>query len=316
MLARTLSVLLLVTAAFAGCVGDDPSAGDNPAPEEQTDEQNATIDPPQWALGDYWTWSSDEQGEVSYVVTGEEESDWIVDTTNEGVAFFHARFPVSTLGEIRKEDLAGSQPATRVQFFDWPLEEGKAWTTTWDGVEREITVEAVEDGVAHLTARQKDRVAVEYTYDREAGSFGEMVFLDENGTQTFGLDLVSSGSEFEGTAVRWQLQEIVDEDGSLAAPPSYWTFGFEVDEGVEDIWGDVSVQCPSGGFELAIDGEDDEYRLAETCPASIEQSGPLIEDPSPGTYEGFFSGTSPLDEGTYDILVLVRTLKQVSVGEG
>lgn len=314
--------LALLLAPLAGCAGsdgsdDDPaSGGDGPANE------TASLSAPNWSLGDYWTWRSDQVGEVTYAVTGEDGGDWIVDTTNRDVAFFDARFDVSTLGPVRKADLAGSQGDTRVQFFDWPLEPGKTWTTTWDRVEREITVDRVEDGTAHLTARQNGRVAVEYTYDSEVGSFGRLVFVDENGTETFGLRLSDSGSGVPGEPIRWDLAAVVDEEGTFSPGPQSFGFGFEVPENATDLWMDLSIACPSGAYSFGFgpsDGtgsEDAGYSSSQACPGSENETGPVVEDPPAGSYNGGFSGSSPEDGAEYRVLIYVRTLRSIAVGEG
>ena len=55
-----------------------------------------------------------------------------MDTAAPDRAFQDAREDVSRLGPQRKSDLAGSQGDDRVQFFQWPLVDGKSWSTRWD----------------------------------------------------------------------------------------------------------------------------------------------------------------------------------------
>lgn len=319
----TVLAVLSLAAMLAGCMGgeDAPDAetdGEVPGDDGEAAAEEALLEAPSWEVGDWWTWSTDQQGEVTLVVTGEDGGDWVVDTTNEDVAFFHARFPVSYLGEIRKADLAGSQPDARVAFFEWPLEANETWTTTWDGVEREITVDRIEDGTAHLTARQDDRVAVEYTYDAARGSFGELVFLDANGTTTFAMQPRTSGSSFDEPVVRWQLEQAIDEEGTFGAEPVSWGTSFDVDEEVTDLWLDLAIDCPSGTYQFGFSHqeEDEGYGQGAACPDEAREQGPVVEDPTPGTYEGGFTGTSPEADGEHSITLYVRTLVEVPVGEG
>lgn len=320
----TVLVAVALAASLAGCMGGEepPAASDDGSQAEE--EANATLAAPTWEIGDWWTWDTGQQGEVTLVVTGEDGGDWIVGTTNEAVAFFHARFPVSYLGEVRKADLAGSQPDTRVAFFDWPLEAGKTWTTTWDGVERTITVDRVEDGTAHLTATQDGRPAVTYTYDAERGSFGELVFLDANGTETFAMEPQASGSSFEQPAVRWQLAQALDEAGTIGAEPESFGFGFEVPEEATDLWLDLQLACPGTGTYHVSFGpsgdaqttESSSYENRDVCPAEANVTSVVVEEPAPGSYRGGFTATSPQAEGAYGITLYVRTLLEVPVGEG
>ena len=319
--ARLLFVLALLVCA--GCLGGDDAASEASEPTDDASDGNAgeRLTAPEWSIGDRWTWSSPQVGEVTYVVTGETDGNWIVDTTNEEVAFFDARFPVSTLGEIRQSDKAGSQPEGRVEFFDWPLQANKTWTTTWDGVERAITVEAIEGSTAELVARQEGRVAVEYTYDAERATFGELVYLDENGTESFVMEPEPTASEDE--PVRWQLTNAVDEAGTFGAEPTTSGFGFTVPENATDLWLDFTLACPSGSYDLSFgpsgDAQTDEgssYENVGTCPAEANVTGPVVEEPSPGEYRGGFTGSSPEADASYDILLYVRTLQEVAIGEG
>jgi len=320
-----IACLVLVCVPLAGCMGgsEPPDGSDEAAPGGAGEEALASLAAPNWSVGDYWTWSSPQVGEVTYVVTGDAGSDWIVDTTNEEVAFFDARFPVSTLGEIRKSDLAGSQGEERVRFFEWPLEVNETWTTTWDGVEREITVEAIEGSRAELVARQEGRVAVEYTYDSERGSFGELAYKDANGTETFAMQPGDHGNGPPEPAVRWQLANPVDEEGTFGAEPASFGFGFDVPENATDIWLDFAIACPGNGaydfgFGPSGDGQTDEgssYGASASCPSEANVTGVVVEDPTPGEYRGGLTASSADAEGRYAITLYVRTLQEVPVGE-
>lgn len=310
-----LAVLLVLSSA-AGCLGSGGEGGTAPTEETAGSNRSTALEAPTWSIGDHWTWSTDQQGAVTYVVTGQEGGDWIVDTTDEGVAFFDARFDVSTLGKVRKTDLAGSQNDTRVQYFDWPLEEGKTWTTTWDGVERTIEVERVGDRSAELVARQDGRVAVEYTYDADARSFRDLVFLDANGTETFAMHLTESGTNFTGTAVRWQLDRVVDRSGTFGAQPVSWGGSFEVPADATDIWLAETVRCPSGVFDFGFGGNGSGYNDQAPCPYENDVAEPVVEDPGQGTWRYGLTASSPDGEGRYDVTLFVRTLVEVPVGQG
>lgn len=316
---RLLICLVLVTAPLAGCLGGDTPDGPGPAPDQGADqapETPASLEAPTWEIGDHWTYTDDAFGEVTWVVTGQTTGAWILDTTHPEVAFLDAREDISFLGERGKSDLAGSQGDTRVTYFDWPLEENKTWTTTWDGVQREITVDRVEDGIAELTARQDGRVAVEYTYDSQVGHFRGFTFFDANGTQTVDATLQGSGSGFQGTAVRWDLATALDLEGTFGVQPVADGDDFEVPETATDLWLDLSIDCPSGAYDFGFGGNGSGYSDEDTCPAEADVAEVVVEDPDPGTYSGGLTAASPAEEGTYDILLYIRTLEEIPVGQG
>jgi len=319
---RLVLALALLLAPVAGCLGGDGTdAATDGTGEDTAEDDTEGLRVPGWSLGDHWTYRTGDGEEQTWAVTRDAGSDWIVDTDSRDAAFFDARSDVSFFGERRKADLAGSQGDANVRFFDWPLVEDKTWTTTWDGVEREITVDRIEDGTAYLTARQNDRVAVEYTYDSEAGNFGTYTFLDKNGREVFTAELAASGADYGGTLVRWDLTTALERAGGFGAEPESFGFGFDVPENATDIWLAMAIDCPSGSYDFGFEpsgetGEGSSYGASDTCPAEADVTGPVVEDPAPGEYRGGFTGTSPEAEGTYSFTVYVRTLVEITVGDG
>lgn len=318
-----VAVALLV-APLAGCVGGDGGAdGEASGPMEAEGPGTGDVDAvdglqaPSWSIGDYWTFSTSQGRQDTWVVTGEDGADWIVDTTSRETAFFDARSDISFLGPIRKADLAGSQNDTRVEFYDWPLEEGKTWTTTWDQVEREITVEQVDETSAELVARQDGRVAVEYTYDAEAGHFGAFTFLDANGTETFAAELEDAGANRTEPAVRWELETIEDRAESFGAEPRSWGGSFTVPENTTDIWLGFTVDCPSGAYSFGISRQEtgEGYEETAQCPSDSFVEEVIAEEPE-GTWNYGMTAISPEEDGHYEVTILLRDLVEVAVGEG
>lgn len=313
-------MLVVLAVAMAGCISGDQADDEavsttgstSSAPGATIDDQS--LEAPTWQVGDWWTWQSDQLGEYSYVVTGQEGGDWLVDTDSEQIAFFDAQTDISFLGTVRKSDLAGSQNETRVQYFDWPLEEGKTWSTTWDGVQRTITVTDVSDGTATLEAREGDRLAVSYVYDASTGWFGETTFHGPDGEPAFTTEPMDSGSDFTGEPIRWRFDVQLTGSGSLQ-PAASDPFAFEVPENATDIWLSLQVECPTGTFSIGFSSEQGQgWGVNEACPYNQTMAGPVVEAPAPGAWDGGVIATSPVEQGSYNYRLIVRTLETVSIG--
>lgn len=140
-----LAAAVALTVALAGCVSPPedvdaaslapsvPSAGLS-APTVVADK-NLTVDVPAWSVGDAWTIETmDEVPErATVVVVSASASSYEMATTSETHAIYDALFDMSYIGRIRGSDLAGHQQDQPVQFFSFPLSDGKRWTATWDG---------------------------------------------------------------------------------------------------------------------------------------------------------------------------------------
>ena len=147
-----LLALLVLTLPLAGCLGGSGGEAEGAAREAEPlveggtpaalEAAQAVADAPTWALGDAWTVAPQGgAGEESVlVVTAASADSYTLSTTSEGAAGYDALEDVSYLGRIRASDLAGSQQGQPVQFFSFPLTDGKSWQTTWDG--RAVTLTA------------------------------------------------------------------------------------------------------------------------------------------------------------------------------
>lgn len=308
--------LILLTAPTAGCLtsDDNPNNATDPTPSNTPNTTTDTIQAPTWNPGDYWTYENDELGEITLVVSNQTPDDWIIDTTHRDLAFFAAQSNVSFLGERRKTDLAGSQADTRVEFFQFPLEENKTWTTTWDQAEHEITVDKIDDGTAHLTARENGQPAVRYTYNEDAQHFDTLAFLDDNGTETFTLERTQHGANFTGTALRWSLDEIIDRTEAFDTQPVSWGGGFNIPEDTTDLWLQLTVACPSGAFDFGLGGQQANYNYGGPCPYSTDQETILVEDPEPDNWNYGLTATSPEATGYYTVTLYLRTLTEIPIG--
>lgn len=95
----------------------------------------SVVDVPLWSVGDAWVldiYSNDEHSAGTLVVSAADSDAYTIVTTSDSSAMFDAAFDVSYVGKIRADNLAGSQKDQPVKFYDFPLADGKSWSTPWD----------------------------------------------------------------------------------------------------------------------------------------------------------------------------------------
>ncbi len=202
---RWVAFLFVLALVFSGCT-DAPAEGD---PQTGAGAQNGETLVSEWEIGDHWTYESP-NGTASVVVTGEQGGDWILETDDEELALINTQDDLSWMGVIRKSDLAGSQGSQRIKFFDFPLEDGKQWTTTWDGESTTITATLVEDGKFRMDAQMGGEPYAEYVYDAEVGYFEEITWIGIMDGQDWGLSLTDNGQGFSGTVHRYEMGQTHD----------------------------------------------------------------------------------------------------------
>lgn len=146
----TVSILLLLSGCIGAQTPEDEAVAQSVVPEATPPTTGATaeappaapvdVDVPAWRVGDAWTVENFGFSSTSctYAVTAD-ASAYTLSPTCEDNAYADAMFDVSYLGEIRKSDLAGAQRGTPVQFFAFPLTDGKTWTTQWDDITVTLT---------------------------------------------------------------------------------------------------------------------------------------------------------------------------------
>lgn len=145
--------LLLVGAPLTGCIeGDEPldtgvaealateGAGEPLTGDNGTAAAAIDVEAPEWSVGDAWGVQNYGFGDFACtLVVTSASSGYTLSPTCEELAQADAVFDVSYVGAIRGSDLAGAQQGQPVQFFAFPLSDGKTWTTTWDGLPITLT---------------------------------------------------------------------------------------------------------------------------------------------------------------------------------
>lgn len=152
-----LAVLLALAVVTAGCLGGgsdsapgtgtDPGADPGGQPGSDpggggTDNGAQGFQPPEWSPGLWWEYNvtrGDETGSVIFAVQAESGDRYTLLANATGHAARDAVVDLAYVGPVRKSDLAGLSGDAPVRFFEWPLHDGRTWTTTWNGRERTHT---------------------------------------------------------------------------------------------------------------------------------------------------------------------------------
>ena len=310
---------LVLAVLLAGCFGGGKPGG-SPDPENGDGQEGPfTLDPPTWAVRDFWTYDTP-FGEATYVVTEDAGQDWILDITNQDTAWYDAQTDVSRLGPVRKSDLAGSQGSDRVEFFHWPVTMNDTWQTTWDGLALTIQVlEVDEDSALFSAVNATGGLVYAYEYDEEFRWFETLTSYDAAGAEAFSLSISEHGHNFTGDVYRWTFETLVDY--AALGPGNLDVQQVTVGDAVTDLWLRLAVQCDeNGGYSYALypagsTAVEDGYEAGDQCtPPGHIQEGPVVEAPAPGQWASVVlsgGGPTPVDA---EVLLLARTLETIAVG--
>jgi hypothetical protein len=307
---------LLMAVGLAGCSDDgggdgaEAGAGMGSGGMHGAHDAATHILAPAWEVGQWWALASEQaSGPFTHVVSGEKGEDWVLDTDSPDIAFFDARFDISFLGSVRKSDLAGSQGSQRVEFFQFPLTEGKNWTTTWDGLPMTLEVASVAGGKAAIEARHANgTLYADYTYDAKTGYFGEYTFYAPDGeTAGFAAKVTSSGKGFSGDLVRWGLAVLYESSGPLTPGAR----SFEVGPGLTDVWASVDLGCDTGAVTLNFGpftgpAEERGFSANGPCPLALSEQF-TISAPAAEEAWGVQEGATPTTQSALDLTILART---------
>lgn len=331
---RILVVAASLVLLLAGCSGPPAAAPSSTLPDGSVVAAgDKGVAAPEWAVGDWWNFTGPFGG-FDYVVSAADGDDYTIDTGARSLAWFDARNDISTMGPVRKSDLAGSQGQTRVQFFDFPLKDNKTWTMTLDegqgGGELKVTAKRTGADTFQMTARFDNGTAyLSYTYSNKTKWFTEIDFKDGQGGSAFKVALARHGKGFSGDLVRWDFTTVVEVEGDLAtARPETMFYGVPVT--ATDVYVDVELHCTAGAagagtapvpFVGSLAGTDNRGAgdPGAQCPLDVSfhgSAGP-VQPPATGQVEQWGwdlvggAGTT----GTYDFSIFVRTATPFKAGE-
>lgn len=209
-----------------GAAATTPNAGEAAAPGASAD---GSFDAPTWAVGDAWAVAPEGgEGEPAVLVVTKAEGDaYTLSTTDPDAAGYDALFDVSYLGRIRASDLAGHQGGKPVQFFSFPLTDGKTWTTTWDGLEVKLTatwVPALQTGAGvhpgfAIVGTAEGETYVKYDYVPALKWWSHLTFAS------------GYGMKVQRTFAGWTGDYLVGEAKRLVDGPAEPSRTFVVEEG-------------------------------------------------------------------------------------
>lgn len=226
-------VVLVAVVAFAASTPDDVVPASSGASEPALDFEPllpsvaaAGIDAPEWAIGDTWSIMFP-GGEVPCVltvvdVTGDQYLQASACPEGEILALQDAVYDLPHLGATSKS-LAGVTASGNVEFFSWPLTDGKTWETEWGGIPLTITATFTEkvrgpDGAEpgyRLVATSEGQHALDYSYVPSIGWWSELDFDGD----VFGyadVEVVAFERSFEGVAWSSTGRNVYRYTGSVA----------------------------------------------------------------------------------------------------
>lgn len=239
-----LVAVLLLSAGLAGCIGGDDDEIDA-ATTETPDTIGGTVDTltpgeddapapepgalPAWTHGDWWTYDlrfDPGFGELlsgpTTVVVHRTGTDYGVAAVDRNAAIVDAHFDMFLVGTV---DLSLNPPdADAFQMFDFPLEDGKTWSTSFDyfGTQHPLTMTATAIDNAgdpagatpgfRITGEGEGGVRVEYVYSPLSKWVTSLTMeaVDFNGEPftMMELTLQESGANFQGTFVLLEMTPI------------------------------------------------------------------------------------------------------------
>lgn len=210
--------LLLVTTAWAGCLGggDEPGTPEGPpgegneTPGDGTDppeDGNATeasvAQSPDWVVGQWWRYEVDhslaEPFEVTLVVASTSEGSYQLGWTDVDPGLRSVVFHLPPAGEISRPNLGGWWHGDTVEILDFPLRDGKTWQSQLGDQTLSYTATAQDvPGSAPVFTiegtNETGALLVDAEYDAAVGFYSSIErFFEADGDPSPGVELLEFG---------------------------------------------------------------------------------------------------------------------------
>lgn len=279
--------IAFVVLALAGCA-------ENSEPETINDPEDPNFVPvgleaPTWNVGDMWEYRTT-GGTLKLAVTSDDGAAYTLDTNNTNIAFFEDQFDISYVGPIGKAHLSGKQGSTDVQYMNFPLHHNKEWTTTWDGLQMDMVSHDNEDGTFHIGAYVDGVRINQYQYSNITKFWDWISFGDQNGTETFRMDLISYQKGWTGELIRVDASKFSEYNDVGAS------VGGAADVEDADFYLQVGYSCEIGAYNIAIgpaesipsivtnDPSSDGFSDQGQCPVQAGFAGVVSTTPTEGNW--------------------------------
>lgn len=324
---RSIAVLALVLAvAAAGCLGPDPAGSapdpDPPSESDPDDPADGDDEPegfvtPTWSAGLWWRYEvtrDGETGSVTFAVQEKGDGTYTLLANTTDHAALDAVVDLAYVGPVRTSDLAGLVDGEPVRFFEWPLRDGRTWTTTWNGLERTHEARRTDveiaggtfDG-AEITSTAGDRTLATYAYAPAVGWFTRLEIPDRN----LSYQLEDAGFAYGGNLTRAEASTALE-----AASPAVQAGPFTVPEEAARVSLEVAGGGESTSYEARLldpNGTQHEYGPEACSGCQVDLVDLLPARPGEWSAELTLASDPP---GNLTARVDVVTAANVSVRSG
>lgn len=292
---RALLAALALALVAAGCLGGgsetgsdpDPGVGDGTDPGGPgEDDEPQGFEAPRWGPGVWWEYNvtrGDETSSVVFAVQEVSDDRYTLLANGTDHAARDAIEDLAYVGPVRTDDLAGLVDGEPVRFFEWPLQDGTTWTTTWNGVERthearttRVTIPGGSLQGAEIESTAGDRTLATYSYAPAVGWFTRLELPQRNLT----YELADAGFAYPGNLTRAEATPAAEFTspaagiGSFDVPGDAAAVALRLDGGGDQVSYDVSLTDPNGTRHA---------HGPETCEGCQVRLLDLLE-PVPGTW--------------------------------
>lgn len=218
------AVLLLTLVPLAGCVGGGSGSGGptDAAPSNASGRADGSPDgdagggvpadgaqAPEWSMLDWFKFKAEGRwttnSTYTAIVHAKTDDGYVVATDTREQAVYEKFWNDPFLGEMTR-DLDPVDDRLPEQVFNWPLQDGKTWTTqnasggTWEmSVDRrQVQTHAGEMTGFRIKGRSADNWTVFVTYTPQMDWFSNWMLHNATGEMLINVDMVGMGSNYTG----------------------------------------------------------------------------------------------------------------------
>ena len=215
-----------------------------------TDRLRASdVEAPEWKVGDWWRYSLNsttyalEGIEVTIVVANETPNGFVLGYAADDDATLPLLFHMPAIGPVT-DTLAYDVHEIPFEPLQFPLEEGKEWTTTWIAGEVRLTArqENATWRVNNTGAEASGGLTYDLVYDPDARAITRFTRVGTDGVVRQNVQLVERGANFTGDVITITSPRVVLLESRTAAP-GLPRVPFGPPEGVDTLL----VGCIAGG---------------------------------------------------------------------